>query len=116
LTPVPAFLRTACGWKCVGFGVTAGAAHTVAGSPAIMQIVASNHILGVGALIAGLGIVLYLSARLENPSDSRSEPSDPLTDIFRGLPRADVRGHGRDVRGARGIRLDRDAGFWPLPG
>ena len=45
---------TVCGWKCVGFGVTAGAVYVVAGSPAIMQLVASNHILGVGALIAGL--------------------------------------------------------------
>ena len=74
---------------------------------AIMETVASNHILGVGALIAGLGLMLYLSARIQ---------VGPVTGIFRGLPREDVRGHGRDIRGARGVRLDRKAEFWPVPG
>ena len=71
---------------CVGLGVTAAAAYVVAGSPAIMQAIASNQILGVGALLVGLGLVFYLSARVRKMADSR------------GLPREDVRGHGRDVR------------------
>jgi FtsH-binding integral membrane protein len=63
---VTAFLRTVYGWMFVGLGVTAAVAYTVAGSPAIMQTVASNHILFVGALIAELGLVFYLSARVQN--------------------------------------------------
>lgn len=106
---VPVFLRIVCGWMWVGLG-TAAAAHVVAGSPAIMRAIASNHILSVGALIAGSGLVLYLSARIQNLTDSRMQPGGPLTDIFRGLPREDVRGHGRDVRGARGVRLDSGPG------
>jgi hypothetical protein len=82
---------------CIGLGVTAAAAYVVVGSPAIMQAIASNQILGVGALIVGLGLVLYLSARVGKMTDSR------------GLPREDVRGHGRDARGARGVRLDSKA-------
>jgi hypothetical protein len=102
---VPVFRRTVRGWICVGLGVTAAAAYVVACSPAIMQAIASNQILGVGALIVGLGLVLYcLSARVWKMTDSR------------GLPREDVRGHGRDVRGARRVRLDSKAEFWPGPG
>ena len=101
---VPVFRRTVRGWMCVGLGVTAAAAYLVAGSPAIMQAIASNQILGVGALIVGLGLVLYLSARVRRMTDSR------------GLPREDVRGHGRDVRGARRVRLDSKAEFGPGPG
>jgi hypothetical protein len=100
---------------CIGLGVTAAAAHVVTGSPAIMQDIASNHILGVGALIVGLGLVLYLSARVQKMIDSRMQPVGPLTDTLRGLPRADVRGHGRDARGARGVRLDNKAEFSPGP-
>lgn len=101
---VPVCRQTVRGWMCVGLGVTAAAAYVVAGSPAIMQAIASNQILGVGALIVGLGLVLYLSARVLKTTDSR------------GLPREDVRGHGRDVRGARRVRLDGEAEFWPGPG
>jgi len=91
------------GWICVGLGVTA-AACVVADSPASMQAIASNQILGVGALIVGLGLVFYLSARVRKMTDTR------------GLPREDVRGHGRDVRGARHVRLDSKAESWSAPG
>jgi len=70
---------------------------------AIVQTVVSNQILGVGAFIAALGLVLYLSARI-----------GPVTGRFRGLPREDIRGHGRDIRGARSVRLDGNAGFRPV--
>ena len=71
----------------------------------IVQTVWSNHILGVGAFIAALGLVLYLSVRL-----------GPVAGLFPGLPREDVRGHGRDIRGARSVRLDGNAEFWPVSG
>ena len=100
---VPVFRRTVRGWICVGLGVTAAAAYVVAGSPAIMEATASNQILGVCALIVGLGLVFYLSARVRKMTDTR------------GLPREDVRGHGRDVRGARHVRLHSKAEFWSGP-
>ena len=62
---VTAFLRTVYGWMFVGLGVTAAVAYAIAGSPAIMQTIASNHILFAGALIAELGLVFYLSARVQ---------------------------------------------------
>ena len=63
---VTAFLRTVYGWMFVGLGVTATVAYAVASSPAIMQTIASNHILFVGALVGELGLVFYLSARVQN--------------------------------------------------
>ena len=63
---VTAFLRTVYGWMFVGLGVTAAVAYAVAGSSAIMQTSATNHILFVGALIAELGLVFYLSARVQS--------------------------------------------------
>lgn len=63
---VTAFLRTVYGWMFVGLGVTAAVAYAVAGSPAILQTIASNHILFVGTLIAELGLVFYLSARVQH--------------------------------------------------
>jgi uncharacterized protein len=63
---VTAFLRMVYGWMFVGLGVTAAVAFAVAGSPTIMQTIASNHILFAGALIAELGLVFYLSARVQS--------------------------------------------------
>ena len=100
---LPGFLQTACGWLCVG-----------SGSLAIMQSVTSDHILGVGAFIAGLGLVLYLSARIQICAVERGQTAGPVTGVFRGLPREDVRGHGRDIRGARCVRLDSNTEFWPV--
>ena len=62
---VTAFLRTVYGWMFVGLGVTAAVASAVAGSAAIMQIIASNPILFIGAVIGELGVVVYLSARVQ---------------------------------------------------
>lgn len=63
---VTAFLRTVYGWMFVGLGLTAAVAYAVAGSPAAIQTIASNHILFGGVLIAELGLVFYLSARVRN--------------------------------------------------
>src|SRR5881397_1780148 len=50
----------------VGLGVTAVVAAVVAGSPAAMRTIASNHLLFLGALVAELGLVVYLSARVQS--------------------------------------------------
>lgn len=67
---ITTFLRTVYGWMFIGLGLTAAVASAVAGSPAIMQTVTSNHILFAGALIAELGLVFYLSARVQNLTPS----------------------------------------------
>ncbi len=59
------FLRTVYGWMFAGLAVTAAVAHGVAGSPAAVQAIASNHLLFVGALVVEFGLVFYLSARVQ---------------------------------------------------
>jgi len=62
---VTAFLRAVYAWMFVGLGVTAAIAAAIASTPVFVETVASNRILFVGALVAELGVVFYLSARVQ---------------------------------------------------
>ena len=59
-----AFLRKVYGWMFVGLGVTAAVALGVASSPTLMQAIFGNKILFFGLVIAELGLVFFLSARV----------------------------------------------------
>jgi uncharacterized protein len=61
---VTAFLRKVYGWMCVGLGVTAAVALGVASSPTLIQAIFGNKILFFGLMIVELGLVFYLSARV----------------------------------------------------
>ena len=61
---VTAFLRKVYGWMCVGLGVTAVVALGVASSPMLIQAIFGNKILFFGLIIAEIGLVFYLSARV----------------------------------------------------
>jgi len=61
---VTAFLRKVYGWMFVGLGVTAAVALGVAGSPTLVQAIFQNRILFFGLMLAELGLVFYLSARV----------------------------------------------------
>ncbi len=62
---VTAFLRKVYGWMCVGLGITAGVAYAVAGSPALQRAIFSNQILFIGLIVAEIGLVFFLSARVQ---------------------------------------------------
>ena len=61
---VTAFLRKVYGWMFVGLGVTAAVALGVASSPTLMQAIFGSKILFFGLVIAELGLVFFLSARV----------------------------------------------------
>ncbi|MDE3155889.1 MAG: Bax inhibitor-1/YccA family protein [Acidobacteriota bacterium] len=61
---VGAFLRVVYGWMCGGLAVTALMAFLIASSPSLVVAVASNPLIFWGLAIAELGIVFYLSARV----------------------------------------------------
>jgi FtsH-binding integral membrane protein len=65
---VTAFLRKVYGWMFVGLGVTAFVAFAVAGSPTIVRAIYSNSFLFFGLMIAELGLVVFLSARVQKLS------------------------------------------------
>jgi FtsH-binding integral membrane protein len=60
-----AFLRSVYAWMFVGLAITAAVAAAVASTPTFLQTVASNRWLFVGALVVELGVVFYLSARVQ---------------------------------------------------
>jgi uncharacterized protein len=62
---VNAFLRSVYGWMCAGLAITAVTASFVAASPGLSLAVATNRLLFWGLVIAQLGIVFALSARVD---------------------------------------------------
>lgn len=62
---VTTFLKAVYAWMFVGLAITAAIAAVVASTPLFVQTVASNRWLFVGALVAELGVVFYLSARVQ---------------------------------------------------
>lgn len=62
---VTAFLRKVYGWMFVGLGITAVVAFAVAGSPALVQAIFGNWILFAGLVVAQIGLVIVLSARVD---------------------------------------------------
>ena len=67
---VTAFLRGVYTWMGCGLAVTAATAWLIASSPAAIQLVATNRILFWGLMLAQLGIVVALSARVERMAAS----------------------------------------------
>ncbi len=62
---VSAFLSKVYGWMFVGLLVTSVTAFVVASSPALIEIVFRNRLVFWALLIAQLGLVFYLSARVD---------------------------------------------------
>ncbi|HXU87627.1 MAG TPA: Bax inhibitor-1/YccA family protein [Methylomirabilota bacterium] len=62
---VTPFLRAVYAWMFVGLAITAAIAAAIASTPVLVQTVVSNRWLFVGALVAELGMVFYLSARVQ---------------------------------------------------
>jgi uncharacterized protein len=62
---VGAFLRSVYGWMCAGLAITALVAVFVASSPSLVQTIATSRLVFWGLVIAQLGIVLVLSARVD---------------------------------------------------
>ena len=62
---VTAFLRKVYGWMFVGLGITAAVAYATASSPTVARAIFSNPIVFFGLVIAELGLVFFLSARVQ---------------------------------------------------
>jgi FtsH-binding integral membrane protein len=61
---VTEFLKRVYGWMFVGLAVTAGVAMYVASQPDMVQAIATNRLLFFGLVIAELGLVFWISARV----------------------------------------------------
>ncbi|HEY6147333.1 MAG TPA: Bax inhibitor-1 family protein, partial [Thermoanaerobaculia bacterium] len=65
---VTAFLRKVYGWMFVGLGITAAVSVAVAGSPRLLNAIFGNPILLIALIVAQLGLVIVLSARVQKMS------------------------------------------------
>jgi FtsH-binding integral membrane protein len=67
---VTSFLKRVYGWMFVGLSVTAGVALFVASQPALVQAIARSGIVFFALVIAQIGLVVWISARVNtlNPS------------------------------------------------
>ena len=62
---VTTFLRSVYAWMCVGLGLTALVAYLVASSPGVLQAIRSIPFGFLGLMLVELGLVIYLSARVD---------------------------------------------------
>jgi FtsH-binding integral membrane protein len=62
---VTTFLRSVYGWMCAGLGITALVAFVVSSSPQLVVAIARNPFGRWGLLLAQLGLVVVLSARVQ---------------------------------------------------
>ncbi len=62
---VTAFLRKVYGWMFSGLAITAVVSYLVIGSPALRQVVLGNPFVFFGLIAVELGLVFFLSARVD---------------------------------------------------
>lgn len=67
-TAFPKLMRSVYAWMCAGLAMTALAALAVAKNSALVMAIASNSLLFWGLMIAEIGLVIYLSARISKMS------------------------------------------------
>jgi uncharacterized protein len=79
---ISAFLKTVYGWMFVGLAITAVVAWAVAGSPALVQALRGNRLLFWAVLLAPLGFVWYLGARVATLPPGRAAT---LFAVYAGL-------------------------------
>ena len=63
---VTAFLLRVYGWMCAGLAITAAVAFFVASSPALVGALVRNQLLFWAVLLAPIGFVWYLRARVDD--------------------------------------------------
>jgi FtsH-binding integral membrane protein len=62
---VNSFIQTVYNWMAVGLALTGGVAYYVSQSPSLMGIIFGNQLIFFGLILAELGLVVYLSARVQ---------------------------------------------------
>jgi uncharacterized protein len=82
---VGAFLSKVYGWMFVGLLITAVIAFVVASSPALIETLILNRLLFWGLLFAQLGLVFYLSTRVDKVAPATAAGLFVLYSAFVGV-------------------------------
>ena len=67
---VTAFLRKVYGWMFFGLGITALVAYGLMGTPGLVQSLVANHLVFLALFAAQIGLVFFLSARVDRIAPS----------------------------------------------
>ena len=59
------FLRLVYGWMCAGLAITSLVAYSIVSSPALVQVLVTNHFLFLGLFVGQIALVFVLSARVD---------------------------------------------------
>lgn len=90
LVNVNSFIRSVYNWMAAGLGLTAFTAYFVASTPALLQLIFGNQLIFFGLIIAELGMVFYLSARVQQMSASTAAGIFVIYSILNGATLAFV--------------------------
>ena len=114
---VTAFLSKVYGWMFLGLLITAGTALVVASSPVLIETLILNRILFWVLVLRQLGLVFYLSARVEKMAPGNCRRAfhallgagrrhfvSDTAGLHGRIDRLDLRHHGGNVW--------RDGGVW----
>jgi FtsH-binding integral membrane protein len=63
---VSAFLTKVYGWMCIGLGITAAVAYFASSSAMLIGALTSNRLVFFGLVVIELGLVFFLSARVQS--------------------------------------------------
>ena len=90
LVRVNSFIRSVYNWMAIGLILTAATAFYVASTPAMLQLIFGNRAILFGMIIAELGMVFYLSARVQKMSASTATALFVLYSILNGATLASI--------------------------
>ena len=114
---VTAFLRKVYGWMFFGLGITALVAYGLMGTPGLVQSLVANHLVFLALFAAQIGLVFFLSARVDRIAPSTAAVLFVIYSALTGvtfsvlllaytgaLDHHHLRGDGRDVRRSGRLR------------
>ncbi len=84
-TRVNEFIRSVYNWMAVGLALTGFTAYYVANTPALVQAVFGNQILFFGLIIGQLGLVFFISARIQRLQASTATALFLLYSVLMGV-------------------------------
>jgi len=85
LVKVNSFIRSVYNWMAVGLALTGFTAFYVASSETLLQIVFGNPVILFGLIFGELGLVLYLSARVQKIQASTATALFVLYSVLNGV-------------------------------
>ena len=90
LTRVNSFIRSVYNWMAIGLGLTAVTAFYVANSETLLRIIFGNPMILFGLIIGELGMVFFLSARIQKIQASTATALFVAYSILNGATLASV--------------------------